>query len=118
MNRMIHYTRRERPMRGQVSANRGHAPEYAYLDAGTATIVYQALIAGILGALFLLKSFWWRMLGLVRTLLGYPSKPSAAGPQLHGQGRDFVAGGASASRAEAADKEAATPNGSGDGPVS
>jgi len=31
---------------------------YAYLDPGTGSYFFQLLIAGLLGALFLIKSFW------------------------------------------------------------
>ena len=102
-------------MRGQVSGSHGNGPEYAYLDAGTATIVFQALIAGILGALFSFKSLWWRMLGFVRTLLGYSSQPNAAQPRPHGQGCDFSVSNASVSRVVVANEEATTSDRSGDG---
>jgi len=102
-------------MRGQVSGSHGQGPEYAYLDAGTATIVFQALIAGILGALFLFKSFWWRMLGFVRTLLGHSSQPNAAQPQPHSQGCSFSVSSISVSRPNVADEEATTSNRSGNG---
>jgi hypothetical protein len=102
-------------MRGALSADYGRAPKPAYLDAGTATIVFQALIAGILGALFLFKSFWWRMLGFVRTLLGYSSPPNAAQPQPHSPGCNFSVSNASVSRVVVADEEATTSDRSGDG---
>jgi len=31
---------------------------FAYLDAGTGSIIIQALIAGIVGSLFAIKLFW------------------------------------------------------------
>jgi len=102
-------------MRGTLSASHECVPKPAYLDAGTATIVFQALIAGILGALFLFKSFWWRMLGFVRTLLGYSSPPNAARPQPHSQGCNFSVGNVSVSRVDVADEEATTSNRSEDG---
>lgn len=33
-------------------------PVYAYLDPGTGSFFLQMLLAGLLGALFFLKSFW------------------------------------------------------------
>lgn len=36
---------------------------YAYLDPGTGSYVLQILIASLLGALFMLKVFWGRILG-------------------------------------------------------
>ncbi len=33
-------------------------PAFAYLDPGTGSFVFQFLIAGLVGALFLIKSFW------------------------------------------------------------
>jgi hypothetical protein len=34
---------------------------YAYLDAGTGSIILQALIAGIVGSLFAIKIFWQKI---------------------------------------------------------
>ena len=36
-------------------------PALAYLDAGTAAIVVQCLFAGILGAGFLVKTYWQKI---------------------------------------------------------
>jgi len=44
----------------------GAAPAYAYIDPGTGSVIWQALIAGGLGLLFVLKSYGrriWRALG-------------------------------------------------------
>ena len=37
------------------------APAHAYLDAGSASIVFQALIGAAAAALLLLKVFWYRV---------------------------------------------------------
>ena len=47
------------------------APEaHAYLDAGTASMLFQILGASVFGALFFLKSFWWKIKALFRSLMG------------------------------------------------
>ena len=48
-------------------------PVYAYIDGGTASMLFQLLIAGIVAALFMAKSFWWRIRDLVMRLMGRPS---------------------------------------------
>ena len=37
-------------------------PAYAYLDPGTGSYVFQLLIAGLAGSLFLLKVYWKRIM--------------------------------------------------------
>jgi len=41
---------------------------YAYLDPGTGSYFLQILIAGLLGALFLIKGFWKNIVGIVKVL--------------------------------------------------
>jgi len=65
-----------RSREGRLRVKRGEVPRCAYLDAGTATLVFQALIAGALGSLFLLKSFWRRTLDFLNTLLRPSSRPA------------------------------------------
>ena len=36
---------------------------YAYLDPGTGSYIIQILVAGLLGALFMLKVYWGRIVG-------------------------------------------------------
>jgi hypothetical protein len=36
-------------------------PAHAYIDPGTGSFVLQAAIAGLLGAAYALKTFWWRI---------------------------------------------------------
>ncbi len=36
-------------------------PSYAYLDGGTAAMVFQMAVAGILGVGLVLKTYWWRV---------------------------------------------------------
>ncbi len=38
-----------------------HKNAYAYLDPGTGSYILQIVIAAILGAFFLLKSYWGRL---------------------------------------------------------
>jgi hypothetical protein len=40
----------------------------AYLDAGTGSIIFQALIGGLAGALFALKIFWNQIKGFFKRL--------------------------------------------------
>jgi hypothetical protein len=37
---------------------------HAYIDPGTGSIVIQVLIAGFLGAVFILRTFWSKITGL------------------------------------------------------
>jgi hypothetical protein len=45
-------------------------PAHAYIDAGTGSYILQAAIAGILAALFLMKSTWSRIIGAVGKRFG------------------------------------------------
>ncbi|MFZ5949437.1 MAG: hypothetical protein ACOYXC_01935 [Candidatus Rifleibacteriota bacterium] len=38
-------------------------PVYAYLDPGTGSFIIQMLVAGIAGALFMLKTYWQKFIG-------------------------------------------------------
>jgi hypothetical protein len=49
----------------------------AYLDPGTGSIVLQVLAAGVFGLLFLLKTYWRKLL----VLLGY-RKPASLDDQI------------------------------------
>ncbi len=48
-------------------ASTGNA--HAYLDPGTGAILLQGAIGAIAGALFVAKSYWWK----IKTLLGFSS---------------------------------------------
>ncbi|MEW6710482.1 MAG: hypothetical protein AB1403_11720 [Candidatus Riflebacteria bacterium] len=39
------------------------SPAYAYLDPGTGSFIIQMLVAGIAGALFVLKTYWQKFTG-------------------------------------------------------
>jgi len=54
---------------------------HAYLDPGTGSYILQILIAGLFGALFMLKVFWGRIVGF----LGKGSSQSEATVQEPGQ---------------------------------
>lgn len=41
---------------------------HAYIDAGTASMIFQMLIAGGLAAVLTMKSFWERLKGFVASL--------------------------------------------------
>jgi hypothetical protein len=44
----------------------GLQPAFAYLDPGTGSILIQGLIAAIVGGLFALKTYWYRLKGFFR----------------------------------------------------
>jgi len=46
------------------------APAFAYLDAGTGSLILQAIIGGALAAAFTIKMYWRRIVSSVRSLLG------------------------------------------------
>ena len=54
---------------------------HAYLDPGTGSYILQILIAGLFGALFMLKVFWGRIVGF----LGKGSSQSEVAVQELGQ---------------------------------
>lgn len=41
------------------------APAHAYLDPGTGSIVLQAIIGGVAASLFILRSYFYRLKGLL-----------------------------------------------------
>lgn len=43
-------------------------PVYAYLDPGTGSYLFQLLVAGILGLLFIVKVYWSRIQAFLRRL--------------------------------------------------
>ncbi|CAH0993184.1 hypothetical protein SIN8267_03325 [Sinobacterium norvegicum] len=46
------------------------APASAYLDPGTGSMVIQVLIAGILSALFAIKTYWYSLKRAVKRFFG------------------------------------------------
>ncbi len=42
---------------------------HAYMDPGTGSYIFQLLLAGLLGALFAIKTYWRSLKGLFRNLL-------------------------------------------------
>lgn len=42
------------------------SPAYAYIDPMSGSIIFQALAAGLLTALFMLKRFWYRIADVCR----------------------------------------------------
>jgi hypothetical protein len=42
----------------------------AYLDPGTGSLMLQMLIAGVMGALFTMKLYWYRVKAFVARILG------------------------------------------------
>lgn len=55
------------------------SPAYAYLDPGTGSMALQLLAAGILGALFTLKSHWIAAKNFVFSLFRRPRTPQGNG---------------------------------------
>ncbi len=60
-------------------------PAHAYIDPSTGSYVLQILVAGFLGAMFALKVFWHRIVGLFQNLTsrskpGAPSVPEPSDP--------------------------------------
>ena len=44
-------------------------PVPAYIDGGTASMVFQLLIAGVVATMFMAKSYWWRLKTFLANLL-------------------------------------------------
>ena len=44
--------------------------EGGYIDAGTGNMLIQILIAGFVGGIFMVKVYWKRLIGKVRSLRG------------------------------------------------
>ncbi|MDP7201319.1 MAG: hypothetical protein QGI50_10255 [Dehalococcoidia bacterium] len=42
---------------------------YAYMDPGTGSMVLQILLATLLGSIFMIKTFWHRLTGILARLL-------------------------------------------------
>ena len=51
-------------------------PAWAYIDGGTASLIFQALIAGGLAALVVVKQFWVNIKAFLLGLFGRGSTPS------------------------------------------
>ncbi len=48
------------------------APAHAYIDMGTGSLIFQMLVAGIVGAGFTIKMYWHALKQRVNRLLGRP----------------------------------------------
>jgi hypothetical protein len=46
----------------------------AYLDPGTGSIILQSLVAGFMGAMFVIKLFWSKITGFFKRLFGKESE--------------------------------------------
>jgi hypothetical protein len=46
----------------------------AYLDPGTGSIIFQVIIAGLCGGLFVIKLFWGKIKNLFKNLLSKSNK--------------------------------------------
>ena len=44
-------------------------PIPAYIDGGTASMIFQLVIAGVVASLFMAKSYWWRLKTFLTNLL-------------------------------------------------
>jgi len=47
----------------------------AYLDPGTGSLILQMLIAGIIGAMYTIKLYWYRLKTLVAQIFSIETKP-------------------------------------------
>ena len=45
-------------------------PAHAYLDPGTGSFIFQILIAGLVGGLYMIKTFWKNILGFFKKVFG------------------------------------------------
>jgi hypothetical protein len=52
------------------------APAFAYLDPGTGSVILQVLVAGLLGALFTIKTMWRNIKGFFGRMTGKSSTDS------------------------------------------
>jgi len=50
-------------------------PAEAYIDPGTASYVFQVIAGAILGGVFLLRTYWTRVLTTVRALVSRDAAP-------------------------------------------
>jgi len=50
-------------------------PAEAYIDPGTASYVFQVIAGAILGGVFLLRTYWARVLTTVRSLVSRDAAP-------------------------------------------
>jgi hypothetical protein len=50
-------------------------PAEAYIDPGTASYVFQVIAGAILGGVFLLRTYWSRVLTTVRSLVSRDAAP-------------------------------------------
>jgi len=46
----------------------------AYIDPGTGAYIFQILIAGLLGAVFVMKTYWHKILAIMKRLFSYKNK--------------------------------------------
>ena len=47
----------------------GERPAQAYIDPGTASYVFQVVAGAVLGAVFLVRTYWHRLVTTVRSLV-------------------------------------------------
>lgn len=57
-------------------------PAYAYLDAGSSAVIFQAIIAGVVGGAVAIRLFWSRIVGLFK-----PKKAAAEPEDRTGDGQ-------------------------------
>ena len=53
----------------------GERPAEAYIDPGTASYVFQVIAGAILGGVFLLRTYWTRVVTTVRSLVSRDVAP-------------------------------------------
>lgn len=64
-------------MAGGVMALLWPSTAHAYLDGGTAALLFQALAAALFGALFAVKMFWARIVSFFRSWTGRKANESS-----------------------------------------
>ena len=52
-------------------------PVYAYIDPGSASYAFQIITGGVLGGLFLLKTYWGKLKGSLRNGVSRVRRPKA-----------------------------------------
>lgn len=58
---------------------------HAYIDLGTGSMIFQMIVAGLVGATFTIKMYWYKIKTKIRRLLGHPEPemPPQAPASLH-----------------------------------
>ncbi len=66
---------------GKLFFSQGYGHPLAYLDPGTGSYLLQLLVAGLLGGLFLLKTYWGRITTFAKGIFSKSNDEDAPGEQ-------------------------------------